>query len=252
MPIGVTLTVVASAENVVRFAQIDVLSGSLPAVLVAVDPLNRRLVAEIERVGRGPLDGKATSLLGAKALLLLLLVSREEFALAVNSSKFEAGGESKEALVVGGADDALTAILSVEVVGGPMFGLPGDLRAPRGSSMVTPLAESFELDAVEGSLAVGASIVVPIDNREIGESWSTTEVFRLEPDPEFSPSTELEGGEDVRVLVKYSPREVFVSSERLEGLIEVESLLSLAGLEEGGGMLMLGLSMVVFVCSVPA
>lgn len=40
-----------------------------------------------------------------------------------------AGGESIGALAaVGGRDEVVTAILSVEVVGGPMIGLAGDLR----------------------------------------------------------------------------------------------------------------------------
>jgi hypothetical protein len=39
-----------------------------------------------------------------------------------------AGGESTGALAVGGRDEVVTAILSVEVVGGPMIGLAGDLR----------------------------------------------------------------------------------------------------------------------------
>jgi hypothetical protein len=55
-----------------------------------------------------------------------------------------------------------------------------------------------------------------------------------------------------RLLVWYSPVGVLLSSERLDGLTDAEKRLSLVGLEEGGGMLMLGLSMVVFVCSVPA
>ncbi len=42
---------------------------------------------------------------------------------------------------------------------------------------------------------------------------------------------------------------MWLSSERPDGFVEAESRLSL---EEGGGMLMLGLSMVAFVCSVPA
>jgi hypothetical protein len=53
-------------------------------------------------------------------------------------------------------------------------------------------------------------------------------------------------------MVRYSPVDIMLSSESLDGLIEAESRLSLAGLDEGGGMLMLGLSIVVFVCSVPA
>jgi hypothetical protein len=63
---------------------------------------------------------------------------------------------------------------------------------------------------------------------------------------------EPEGVGGAAALVENSPWDVLFSSERLEGLIEAESLLSLAGLEEGGGILILGLSIVVFVCSVPA
>ena len=43
-----------------------------------------------------------------------------------------------------------------------------------------------------------------------------------------------------------------LSSERLDGLMDAEKRLSLEDFEESGGMLMLGLSIVVFVCSVPA
>lgn len=42
------------------------------------------------------------------------------------------------------------------------------------------------------------------------------------------------------MLASCSPLDILFSSERLDGL------------DEGGGMLMLGRSMVVFVCSVPA
>jgi hypothetical protein len=55
-----------------------------------------------------------------------------------------------------------------------------------------------------------------------------------------------------KLLDRYSPVEVVLSSERLAGFIVAESRLSLVGLEEGGGMLILGLSIMVFVCSVPA
>lgn len=54
------------------------------------------------------------------------------------------------------------------------------------------------------------------------------------------------------MLAPCSPLDILFSSERLDGLMEAESRLSLAGLDGGGGMLMFGLSMVVFVCSVPA
>ena len=54
------------------------------------------------------------------------------------------------------------------------------------------------------------------------------------------------------MLASCSPLDILFSSERLDGFTEVESRLSLAGLDKGGGMLMLGLSMVVFVCSAPA
>lgn len=55
------------------------------------------------------------------------------------------------------------------------------------------------------------------------------------------------------MLASCSPLDILLfSSERLDVLTEAESRLSLAGLDKGGGMLMLGLSMVVFVCSVPA
>jgi hypothetical protein len=118
---------VASAEDVVVLARMHVLSGSLPAVLVAVEPLNRRLVAETERVGRGALGGKAPSLFGAKWELLLVLLA-EELVFGAGSFGVRAGGESTGTLAVGGMDEVVTGVLSVAVVGGPVLGLVGDLR----------------------------------------------------------------------------------------------------------------------------
>jgi len=112
---------------VVGLARFDVLSGSLPAVLVAVEPLKRRLVAETDRVGRGALRGKALSLLGAKLLVLAVLLD-DEFASGEGSFGVRAGGQSKGVLAVGGMDEVVTRVLSVAVVGGPMLGLAGDLR----------------------------------------------------------------------------------------------------------------------------
>ena len=45
---------------------------------------------------------------------------------------------------------------------------------------------------------------------------------------------------------------MLLSSERLGSLREAESPVSFVGSDEGGVMLMLGLSMMMFVCSVPA
>jgi hypothetical protein len=65
-------------------------------------------------------------------------------------------------------------------------------------------------------------------------------------------SSEPQEEEGERLLAWESPVEMKLSSEYLDGLMEAESRLSLAGLFEGGGMLMLGRFMLVFVCSVPA
>jgi hypothetical protein len=65
-------------------------------------------------------------------------------------------------------------------------------------------------------------------------------------------SSEPQEEEGERLLVWESPLDMELSSECLDGLIEADSRLSLAGLVEGGGILMLGRSMVVFVCSVAA
>ncbi len=70
LPINGTLAVTASAEGAVALSWTDVLSGSLPAVLVAVEPLKRRRVADTDRVGRGALSGRAPSLFAAKLLAL--------------------------------------------------------------------------------------------------------------------------------------------------------------------------------------
>jgi hypothetical protein len=74
----------------------------------------------------------------------------------------------------------------------------------------------------------------------------------LEVNAAFPWSSEPQEEEGERLLVWESPVDMEFSSERLDDLMEAESRLSLAGLVEGGGMLMLGLSMVVFVCSVAA
>lgn len=116
LPINGTLAVTASAEGVVGFSWTDVLSGSLPAVLVAVEPLKRRRVADTDRVGRGALGGKAPSLFG------------EDFALELGSLGVSAGGDPKVTLVVGGMDEVVMAVLSVAVVGGPKVGLAGAFR----------------------------------------------------------------------------------------------------------------------------
>jgi hypothetical protein len=105
---------------------------------------------------------------------------------------------------------------------------------------------------VEGSLAVAPNMVTPMECRELRENRSTVDEIRLGPDSVCSLLKDPADEGGVRRLVKDSPWEASLSSERLDGLREAESRLSLAGLEEGGGMLMLGLSMVVFVCSVPA
>ena len=107
-------------------AEVHVLSDSLPAALVAAEPLNRRLVAETDRVGRGALSGRAPSLFGAKLVLLATLFA-EELVFGAGSLEVRAGGQSTGALALGGSDEVVTAVLSVAVVGGPVFGLAGDL-----------------------------------------------------------------------------------------------------------------------------
>lgn len=56
----------------------------------------------------------------------------------------------------------------------------------------------------------------------------------------------------LKALILHSPVQTVLSSERLAVFIETDNRFSLAGFDEGGGMLMLGLSMVVFVRSVAA
>jgi hypothetical protein len=125
VPISGTFAVAASAEDVVDLSWIHVLSGSLPATLVAVEPLKRR-VAETDRAGRGALGGRAPSLLRFKPLALLMLFD-EELAFVVRSWEVKPGGESKGALAFGGTDEVVTGVLSVAVVGGPNAGPAGDL-----------------------------------------------------------------------------------------------------------------------------
>ena len=105
-----------------------ILSGSLPAVLVAVEPLKRRLVAETDRLGRGALSGKAPSLFEAELLLLLAVLLAEELVFGAGSLGVRVGGESTGVVAVGGMDEVVTGVLSVAVVGGPAVGLAGDLR----------------------------------------------------------------------------------------------------------------------------
>ena len=96
-------------------------------MLVAVEPLKRRRVAETDRLGRGALCGKAPSLFAAKLLIQPALFD-EDFVLEGGSLGVRAGVEVEVALAVGGIDDVVTAILSVAVVGGPNVGLGGILR----------------------------------------------------------------------------------------------------------------------------
>jgi hypothetical protein len=121
-----TLAVAASAEDVVGLAFVHVLSGSLFAALVAVEPLKRRRVADTDRVGRGPLGGNAPSLLGTRLLVLPILLD-EVLAFGGGSLGVSAGGDNTGTLAVGGIEDVVIGVLSVAVVGGPIFGLAGDL-----------------------------------------------------------------------------------------------------------------------------
>lgn len=127
LPIKGILAVTASAEGVVGLMWTDVLSGSLPAVLVAVEPLKRRRVADTDRVGRGALGGKAPSLFVGKLLALPTLFG-EGFVLRAGSLGVSAGGDIKATLAVWGMDEVVTAVLSVAVVGGPNVGLAGAFR----------------------------------------------------------------------------------------------------------------------------
>lgn len=120
------LAVAASAEDVVGLPRTDILSGSLPAALVAVEPLKRRRVAETDRVGRGALGGRAASLFGTKPWVLPMLFDAE-VTLTAGSLGVRDGGEVRAKLAVGGKDEVVTGVLSVAVVGGPPVGLVGDL-----------------------------------------------------------------------------------------------------------------------------
>jgi hypothetical protein len=137
LPISGVLAVAASAEDIVGLAWTDVLSGSLPAVLVAVEPLKRRRVAETDRLGRGALGGKAGSLFAVKLMALLRLLD-DDFALAASSFEASAGEDIKVAAEFEVMGAVVTDVLSVAVVGGPMAGPVGVLRGLRGSSKIEP------------------------------------------------------------------------------------------------------------------
>ena len=120
-----------------------------------------------------------------------------------------------------------------------------------------PLAELLELDAVDGGLALALNTADP---HRVNEAWGLGEAAFV-PEAVSKRQWTAPSGYEVAARVarvaaglpgSYSPVEVLLSSERLAGFIVAESCLSLAGLEDGGGMLMLGLSMVVLVDSVPA
>jgi hypothetical protein len=220
--------------------------------LVAVDPLNRRLVAETDRVGRGALKGNAPSLAGAR-LFVLEEGLEEAFVFGGGSLGVRAGGEITGALEVVGIDEVVTGVMSVAVVGGPMFGLAGGFRGLWvDSSDRFSFAELFELDTATGSSVFAPNMVVPMDWRRVKGRRSLAGELLLDPGSAFS-STEVPDEVDIEFLARYSPAEGgLISSERLDGLTETEKRLSVPGLEEGGGMLILGLSIVVFVCSVLA
>lgn len=95
-------------------------------------------------------------------------------------------------------------------------------------------------------------MVVRVEFKEMTEKPSPTDEGRFEQGPALSSCKKKEGGTGGGELVSYSPVDRLLSSERLDGFMEVEKRRSFAGLDEGGGMLILGRSIVVFVCSVPA
>lgn len=131
---------------------IDLRSLSLPVALVAVEPLNRRRVADTERAGRGPLEGSAPSLCGAKLLLgpLPLIDSR---GMTVISPVVRAGGDAigvaRGVTAAGPVAKVVMGVLSVDVVGGLNVGLAGDFLVVEGSSLLVLRAEPFELDTAK-------------------------------------------------------------------------------------------------------
>jgi len=170
LPISGVLAVAASAEDVVGLTWTDVLSGSLPAVLVAVDPLNRRRVAETDRLGRGALSGKAGSLFAVKLMALLRLLD-DDFALAASSFEVSAGGDIRVAAEFEVMGAVVTAVLSVAVVGGPKARPVGVLRGLRGSSNIKPWADSLELDTAGVPLAVASDIADRVACNGLGDGW---------------------------------------------------------------------------------
>ncbi len=64
-----------------------------------------------------------------------------------------------------------------------------------------PLAELFELEAVENSLAVAPNIVVPIELREVKEKRSPVGEVRLGSDSVLSSLREPDGEAGTKLLV---------------------------------------------------
>jgi hypothetical protein len=170
LPISGVLAVAASAEDVVGLTRTDVLSGSLPAALVEVDPLKRRRVAETDRLGRGALSGKAGSLFVVKLMELLRLFD-DDFALVASSLEVSAGGETRVAAEMKLMGAVVTSVLSVAVVGGPKAGPVGILRGLRGSSKINPWADSLELDTTGVPLAVASDIADRVACNGLGDGW---------------------------------------------------------------------------------
>jgi hypothetical protein len=139
-------------------------------VLVAVDPLKRRRVAETDRVGRGALGGKAGSLFAVKVMALLRLFD-DDFALVVSSLEVSGGGDSRAAAEAEVMGAVANAVLSVAVVGGPKAGPEGDLRGLRGSSKENLWADSLELDTAGAPLAVASDVADLVACRGLGEAW---------------------------------------------------------------------------------
>lgn len=105
---------------------------------------------------------------------------------------------------------------------------------------------------MEDSLAVGASMAVATECSEAREMRSPVDDIRPESDMTLSLFEELSAKAAGRLRIGYSPMEAMLSSECLGSLVEAEMRLSSAVLDEDGGILMLGLSMVASVCSVLA
>lgn len=132
-----------SADGGLVSCLLDLPSGSLPAALVAVEPLRRLREVDTDRAGRGPLDGKAPSLLATRLLPLGGALQEDLLPGACSWVSGAVRLEDVDALVMG--------VVSVAVVGNPLVRPFGDLRELRMSSIIVPFARSLEPEAKEDS-----------------------------------------------------------------------------------------------------